>query len=79
MIRLHAIEAAVVEYKVRRILERPMGDGSAFRSGPDVLPEILQAAETPERARTTLQKLTRDHDQHVRSQAATVLPLVPAT
>lgn len=79
MIRYHAIDAAVLEYTLRRILERPTGEGSAFRSGPDVLPEILEAAKTPERARTTLQKLTRDHDPHVRSQAATLLPLVPAT
>jgi hypothetical protein len=79
MIRFHAIDAAVLEYTLRRILERPSGDGAAFRSGPDALPEILQAAGTPERARTTLQKLTGDHDQHVRSQATTLLPLVPAS
>lgn len=79
MIRYHAIDAAVLEYTLRRILERPSGDGAAFRSGPDVLPEILEAAKTPDRARTTLQKLTHDHDQHIRSQAAKLLPLIPAT
>lgn len=73
-----AIDSAVREYKVRRILERPVGDGSAFRSGPDVMPAILEATGTPERARETLQKLTRDHDSHIREHAAKLLTLVGA-
>jgi hypothetical protein len=69
-IRYEAVDAAVLEYQLRRILERPTADGSAFRSGPDALPEVLETAGTPERARATLQKLALDHDQHVRAQAA---------
>ena len=78
MLRYSAIDAAVLQYKLRRILERPTVEGSSYRAGPDAMPEILEAAGTPKRARTTLQKLTRDHDAHVREQAAKLLPLVGA-
>lgn len=77
-LRHDAVDAAVLEYKLRRILERPAADGSSYRSGPDAVPEILAIAETPQRARTTLQRLTRDHDPHVREQAAKLEPLIGA-
>lgn len=67
--RYDALDAAVLEYRIRRVLERPQGEG-AFRSGPDPDAEILEIAGTRERAAAALQLLARDPDKHIREQAS---------
>jgi hypothetical protein len=69
-LRFDAVDAAVVEYRVRRILERPTADGSAFRSGPDPVTDVLEVSGDAMRAQSALHALTRDGDPHVRAQAA---------
>lgn len=69
-LRFDAVDRAIVEYRVRRILERPTADGPAFRSGPDPIAEVLEASGNATRARAALTALTRDGDAHVRAQAA---------
>jgi hypothetical protein len=72
-LRYDAIEAAVLQYRLRRILERPTEEGAAFRSAPDARAEILGLAGNSERARSALQVLTRDHERSVRERAANLL------
>lgn len=50
-LRYDAVDAAVLQYRLRRILERPTGDGAAFRSAPDARGEVLDVAGGPDRAR----------------------------
>lgn len=71
-IRYDAVEAAVLQYRLRRILERPDAEG-VFRAGPDPRAEILSLAGSPENARAALGVLTRDSDRSVRDQAAKLL------
>jgi len=68
-LRFDAIDAAVVQSKLRRILERPSADGGAFRASPDPIADVLAAAGDASRARAALQELTRDGDAHIRAQA----------
>lgn len=72
-LRYDAVDAAVLQYRLRRILERPTGDGAAFRSAPDARGEVLDVAGGPDRARAALQVLTRDHDRSVRDHASKLL------
>lgn len=70
LLRHKALEETILQSRLRKILERPSSDGSAFRAGPDVLAEIK--AITPDASRTVaaLGALAKDPDGHVRSQAA---------
>ncbi|NVB77094.1 MAG: hypothetical protein HOV81_01745 [Kofleriaceae bacterium] len=72
-IRYDAVDAAVLQHRLRRILERPTGEGSAFRSAPDARAEVLEVAGTPDRACAALQVLMRDHDRSVRDHATKLL------
>jgi hypothetical protein len=72
-LRFHAVEAAVLHYRLRRILERPTEEGSVFRAGPDPRVEILALAGSPVRARAALHVLMRDNDRTVRVQATMML------
>ncbi len=72
-LRHDAVSAAVLQSRLRRILERPTEQGSAFRSAPDARVEVLDVAGGPEHARAALQALARDHDRSVRDHAATLL------
>lgn len=75
-LRLAAVDAAVLHYRLRRVLERPPGDG-AFRSAPDPSVELLEIAGTRERLLAALAALAkRDPDRHVRDQAAARLVAV---
>lgn len=67
--RLLALDAAVVQSALRRLLERPQG-GGAFRSGPDLQTEVLARAASPERALAGLRALaTNDPDRAIRERA----------
>lgn len=68
-IRFAAVEAAVLQHRLRRVLERPAGDG-AFRSAPDPTAELVDIAGTRERAIDGLTALAKsDPDRQVRVQA----------
>lgn len=67
-IRLDALEAAVLQTRVRRVLERPSTDG-AFRAAPDPAAEILRVAASEDRAKAALAVLSRDVDADVRQRA----------
>jgi hypothetical protein len=69
-IRYRAVEAAVLQYRLRQILARPTGDGSVFRSGPDALAEIRAAFPDRDHTLAALDLLAQDGDAHVRDQAA---------
>lgn len=74
--RLTALDAAVVQSALRRLLERPQGDG-AFRSGPDLATEVLARAGSPQRALAGLRVLgADDHDRGIREQAVKLAALV---
>lgn len=70
--RFDALEAAVLQSRIRRILERPTGEG-AFRSGPDALREIRDVAGDRERALAALRALGKDPDRDIRERAASCL------
>jgi hypothetical protein len=64
------VDAAVLQYRLRRVLERPAGDG-AFRSAPDPNAELLEIAGTRERAIDALAALAKcDPDAQMRAQAS---------
>lgn len=68
-LRFAAVDAAVVQHRLRRVLERPSGDG-AFRSAPDASAELVEVAGTRERAIEGLTALAKtDPDRQVRAQA----------
>lgn len=71
-IRLVKVDSAVLQSRLRRVLERPSGDGSAFRSAPDAVPEIRAIAETPERALAALDTLAREDGPEIRARARQV-------
>lgn len=66
--RRKALEEAILQCRLRKILERPTSDGSAFRGGPDALAEIRGVGETSHVA-AALKVLEKDPDAHVRRQA----------
>jgi len=69
-LRFAAVDSAVLQYRLRRVLERPQGDG-AFRSAPDPNVELLEIAGTRERAVVALKALAKsDPDGQIRSQAS---------
>lgn len=68
-LRLAAVDSAVLQYRLRRVLERPAGDG-AFRSVPDPDAELLEIAGTRERAIAALTALAKtDPDSQLRARA----------
>lgn len=69
--RLVALEAAVLQSRVRKLLERPSADGAAFRSAPDVA-DAVRTQDTQERVLAALDVLATDPDSHVSEQATAV-------
>lgn len=67
-LRCDALEAAVLQFRIRRVLERPDAEG-AFRAGPDAHTEIIELAGTPERARAALAALARRDSDEIRARA----------
>lgn len=67
-VRLDALDAAVLQNRVRRVLERPEAEG-AFRAGPDPLAEVMRIAATGDRANAALARLARDADAGIRDRA----------
>lgn len=68
--RQAALEAAIVQSAVRRVLERPQGEG-AFRAGPEVATDVLARAGSRDRAIAALRALATDDDESgIRASAA---------
>ncbi len=74
-LRYEALDAAVLQYRLRRVLERPQVDG-AYRAGTDQLAEILQVAGSDARAVRGLRVLGCDHDSTIRETATKLIALV---
>ena len=70
--RRDALEGAITQSALRPILERPV-EGAAFRASPEIDADVLRVAGTPERARSALAALVRDHDATIRDRAAALL------
>jgi hypothetical protein len=63
------IESLVAAAAVRPLLSISHGDGTAFRSGPDLLPRVREVVPDMTRLRAALAALTSDPDATVRSNA----------
>jgi hypothetical protein len=75
--RFVALGEVVLQSKVRKVLERP-DVGEAFRAAPDPTSEVLEVAETRERAASALTALARDdQDEAIRKRAAQLLATLP--
>jgi hypothetical protein len=69
LLRFKAVDTATLQFQLRRVLERPSGDG-AFRSAPDAAPELLEIAGTRERLVEGLTALAKtDPDRQIRAAA----------
>jgi hypothetical protein len=75
--RLVALQEVVLESKVRRVLERPE-IGEAYRAAPDATSELLEVAETRDRAASALSALVRDPDPAISQRAAQLLATLSA-
>lgn len=70
LLRKRILEEVILQSRLRKILERPTSDGSAFRSGPDALPEVRAIESDTARTIAALDALAKkDPDAHVRTQA----------
>ena len=77
--RFDALGDAVLQSKLRRVLERPEVD-AAYRAVPEATAEILEIAETKDRATSALAALARDHDTTIATRATQLLAsLAPAS
>lgn len=70
--RMTPLEQAVLQSRLRRVLERPDADG-AFRSAPSTTSEVLRIAGDAAWARPALRALQRDPDATVRARATALL------
>lgn len=70
--RYDALQSAVVQAALRRILERPI-EGAAFRATPAIDDEVVRVSGSEDRARTALAALAADHDPTIRARASELL------
>lgn len=72
-LRFDALSTAMLQFKLRRVLEAPQVEGDAFRSGLDPHAEAKRIAADSPFKRAALEALTRDPDPTVRTRAAALL------